>query len=89
MNNSEERLLCILQFPKYRDAWIQYCICLMDLGDKMPRNYYKEMSLDDIKCSIEGIVEKLEKVMNYLKNISTECVTQKIIDTLNLAKEFE
>ena len=90
MNNSEEHLLFISQFPKYRDAWIQYCICLMDLGDKIPRNYcYEEMSLDDIKCSIEGVVEKLEKAISFLKYIPTECVTQKIIDTINLAKEFE
>jgi len=87
---SEEHLLYISQFPKYKDAWIQYCMCLMNLGERMPRNYcYEEMSLNDIKDSIEGIANKLEKAIIYLEHIPTNVITQKIIDTIVLAKEFE
>lgn len=47
---SREHLKYISMFSKFKDSWIQYYLCLEDLGYNMPKAYcYEETSLEDFK----------------------------------------
>lgn len=62
LDDSKIHLEYISMFPKFKNSWVQYYLCLADLGYNLPHNYcYEEMNLEDIKNSVKGIKEKLEE----------------------------
>lgn len=87
---SAEHLLYISKFPKYKDSWVQYYLCVEDLGYKLPRIYcYEEMCLDEIKYTIEGIDVKLQKAIDCSKNIPQRFIPQEINLAMSIAKEIQ
>ena len=47
------------------------------------------MSLEFIKSTLEGIVEVLEMAIPHAILFPPDCVMQKILETIDLVKEFE
>lgn len=86
---SMEHLKYISLFPKFKDCWIQYYLCLEDLGYNMPEMLYTEdTSLEEYKEYVEGIADSLERALEKAKYIPEQFIASEIPETITIAKNI-
>lgn len=88
-DSSKQHLLYISKFPKYKDSWVQYYLCLSDLTYHLPQNIcYDEMSLEEIKYSVDGIADKLRNSLVCSKHIPQRFISKHLSDAIILAEDI-
>lgn len=87
---AKEHIEYISLFPKFKDSWIQYYVSVADLGYYLPHCFcYEEMELEEIKYTVQGIVEKTETAMKQAKFIPKQFMSRNMKELVELVKKIE